>query len=97
MKRCRLLPRPFLDDFRHARKLFHIPIDILDQFISRQGYFIYFSATCIPQFALVPHDRCTHSTLSHAKEHGLHSAIQLLILIGCLDVREDSFADNRAQ
>jgi len=42
-----------------------------------------------PQLALVSHDRPTHSTLNHAKEHGLHGAIQLVIfgtLIGGLNV-----------
>jgi hypothetical protein len=48
--------------------------------------------TCVwvtPQLALVPLDGPTHSTLNHAKEHGLHGTIEFVIfcaLIGCLDV-----------
>jgi hypothetical protein len=53
-----------------------------------------------PQLALVSHDGPTHSTLNHAKEHGLHSTIQLVVfgtLVGCLDICKDSPSNDRAQ
>lgn len=53
-----------------------------------------------PQLALVPHNRPTHSTLDHAKEHGLYGTIELVVfgaLISGLDITEDSFSYSRAQ
>ena len=53
-----------------------------------------------PQLALVPHDHPTHSTLDHAKEHGLYGTIELVVfgaLISGLGTSENSFSDSRGQ
>ena len=53
-----------------------------------------------PELPFVPHDRPTHSTLNHAKEHGLHGTIELVIfgaLVSSLDISEDIFSESRTQ
>ena len=53
-----------------------------------------------PELPFVPHDRPTDSTLDHAKEHGLHGTVELVIfgaLVSGLDISEDVFSKSRAQ
>ena len=64
----------------------------------RQTFCIYVRVA--PQLAFVPYDDPTHSTLDHAKEHGLYGTIELVIfgtLISGLDISEDVFSESRAQ